>query len=290
MDDLLRALSDAGIAVEEDVSARKLSTFAAGGMVHHLVLPTDAASLHTAIRLMQGVRYHVLGGGSNTLISDFGLEWVLCTRRMRGTSVDGLVVRAGAGEMLPALARTAADHGLGGLEFACGIPGTVGGALRMNAGAFGQAMSDTVMSATVVDSEGAHVVCKDELHLRYRDSTIRGIVADVTFACAPKETRQVEATMRDMQAARAQRQPHQPSLGCVFKAAGGTPAAKLIQGCGLKGTRIGQAQLSGIHCNFIINAGGATARDYLRLVDVVKVAVHERYGVYLEEEFVHMHD
>lgn len=290
MEELLQQLQQAGIAVEQDVSARRLSTFGSGGIVRNLVLPADSAQLYTAMCLLQKERYHVLGGGSNTLISDFGLNWVLCTRRLCGITVEGDVIRAGAGVMLPALSRAACEHGLMGLEFACGIPGTVGGALRMNAGAYGQDMADTVQSATVVTAEGVRIIGKAELGLRYRDSNIQGVVSEVRFVCTPGPIDRIESAMRDMQTARAAHQPHQPSLGCVFKAAGGVPAAKLIQGCGLKGTRIGQAALSGVHCNFIVNTSGATSRDYLRLVDVVKQAVYRRYGVNLEEEFVHMHD
>ena len=290
MEGLSEALQQEGIAVEHEVSARKLSTFAAGGMVQNLVLPADVAQLQAAIRLLSSVRYHVLGAGSNTLISDFGLEWVLSTRALKGIAVEGQTIRAAAGESLPNLAKAALEASLTGLEFCAGIPATVGGALKMNAGAYGQDMSHTVESALVVDAEGVRRVDKVDLGLRYRGSTIAGVVAEVSFRCAVAERTAIANTIRDMQSARAATQPHQASLGCVFKAAGGIPAAKLIQGCGLKGTRIGQAAVSGVHCNFIVNTGGATARDYLRLVDVVKRAVHDRYGIYLEEEFVHLHD
>lgn len=287
--DLLSALQDAGVEVQHDVSARKLSTFAAGGMVRHLALPATISQLQACLRILPRT-VHVLGGGSNTLVSDFGLEWVLCTRSLRGIEVSGTRIRAMAGEMLPNLSREAQAHGLSGLEFASGIPGTVGGALRMNAGAYGQDMAGSVVSTTLVTEAEVREADKASLALRYRDSRIVGVVAAVTFECAPKAPSAVLATMQDMQSARAAAQPHQPSLGCVFKASGGVSAAKLIQGCGLKGTRIGQAAVSGVHCNFIVNMGGATSRDYLRLVDVVKSSVYDRYGVYLEEEFVHMHD
>ena len=286
----MQALQSAEIYVESDVSARKLSTFAAGGMVQRLVLPADVRQLQCAMRIMRPVRYHVLGGGSNSLVSDFGLAWVLSTKRLKGITVSGDRLVAAAGETLPALAKAACAEGLGGVEFAAGIPGTVGGALKMNAGAYGETMADTVEYATVVTADEVRQVPKNELHLRYRSSQIGGVVAEVGFVLPPKDRGAIEATIRDMQTARAAAQPHQASLGCVFKAAGGVAAAKLIQGCGLKGTRIGGAQVSGVHCNFIVNMGGATARDYLRLVDVVKKAVYERYGVYLEEEFVHLHD
>lgn len=290
MEDVLQALLAAGIPVEYEVSGRKLSTFQAGGDVHHLLLPRTADELQTCLRLLSSRRYHVLGGGSNTLISDFGLEWVICTRRLKGVRVDGCEMVAAAGEMLPALSKEALEHGLSGLEFGSGIPATVGGALRMNAGAYGQDMAGVVTEAVVVTADEIKTVDKASLKLRYRDSQIAGVVAEVHFRLTEEDPAKIAAKIEDMQTARAANTPRQPSLGCVFKAASGVPAAKLIQGCGLKGTRIGQAQLSGVHCNYIVNTQGATARDYLRLVDVVKSAVYNRYGVYLEEEFVHMHD
>ena len=290
MNDVLSALASAGITVEHEVSGRKLSTFGAGGDVHNLVLPRNAAELQICLRLLAGTRYHVLGGGSNTLISDFGLQWVVCTRNMKGLCIEGNIMVAAAGEMLPMLSKAALEHGLSGLEFGSGIPATVGGALRMNAGAYGQDMAGVVTGAVVVTADEIKTVDKAALKLRYRDSQIAGVVAEVSFRLTAKAPADIAAKMEDMQTARAANTPRQPSLGCVFKAASGVPAAKLIQGCGLKGTRIGQAQLSGVHCNYIVNTQGATARDYLRLVDVVKSAVYSRYGVYLEEEFIHLHD
>ena len=290
MDTVSEALAKAGIRVDHGVPGRKLSTFAAGGDVLNLLLPKDIEELQCCLRLLSGVRYHVLGGGSNTLISDFGLEWVLSTRYLRGVTFDGDVMVAYAGEMLPSLSQAACDRGLSGLEFGCGIPATIGGAIRMNAGAYGQDMAAIVTSATVVTADSVDETDKAALGLRYRDSRLKGVVAKVTCRLTPRDPADIAAAMDNMRTARAANTPRQPSLGCVFKAASGVPAAKLIQGCGLKGTRIGQAQVSGVHCNYIVNSQGATARDYLRLVDVVKSAVYERYGVLLEEEFVHMHD
>jgi len=290
MENILDALQKADIKVEHEVSGRKLSTFQAGGNVRNLLLPKNIEELQTCLRLLRHSRYHVIGGGSNTLISDFGLEWVICTRNMKGLRISGDEMVSAAGEMLPQLSKAALEHALSGLEFGSGIPATVGGALRMNAGAYGQDMAGVVTSAVVVTADEVKTSDKAALGLRYRDSQVSGVVAEVTFRLTPKATKEIAAKMEDMQTARAANTPRQPSLGCVFKAASGVPAAKLIQGCGLKGTRIGQAQLSGVHCNYIVNTQGATARDYLRLVDVVKSAVHERYGINLEEEFIHIHD
>ena len=290
MDDCLRQLLDRGVEVQHEVSARRLSTFGAGGMVANLVLPKDETQLSDAMRILQSTRYHVLGGGSNTLISDFGLQWVVCLRAFVGATVDGNVLTACCGEPLPALSKLAFEHGLGGLEFASGIPALAGGALRMNAGAYGQDMAAIVDGAYLVDHTGGQWVSKEALHLRYRASTFSGVAAKVRFVLTPSDPVAIQAKMEDMRLQRGRHQPHQPSLGCVFKASGATPAAKYIEACGLKGTRLGQAQVSGVHCNFIVNMGGATARDYLRLADKVRSAVYERYGVLLEQEFVHLHD
>ena len=290
MDTIFDELRQRGVEVQQEVSARKLSTFGAGGMVHNLVLPADEEQLAYALSLLQGTRYHILGAGSNTLISDFGLQWVIALRAIDGIQVQDNLLTAGAGVMLPALSAAATAHGLGGLQFASGIPASVGGALRMNAGAYGQEMAAVIKEAYLVGPQGGRWVGKEGLGLRYRGSDWDGVAAKVRFRLQPADPAEIAKTVEDMRLQRARHQPHQPSLGCVFKAACGVPAAHYIEGCGLKGTRIGGAQVSGVHCNFIVNVGGATARDYLRLADKVKNAVYARYGVWLQNEFVHLHD
>lgn len=290
MEETAIRLQDMGVRVETGVSARKLSTFGAGGMVRYLVLPATCEQLQTCLRLLSSVRYHVLGAGSNTLISDFGLQWVVCLRDLVGIEPIGDLLQVGAGVSLPVLAKYALSIGKTGLEFASGIPASVGGALKMNAGAYSQDMASVVDSAYLVTADGGNWVDKERLQLRYRASSFAGIAAKVRFRLASADPDKIAAKMEDMRVSRARRQPHLPSLGCVFKAVSGTPAAKYIEGCGLKGTRIGQAQISGLHCNFIVNMGGATSRDYLRLAEKAKDAVYQRYGVQLQEEFIHIHD
>lgn len=289
MEILLQQLQDNGIAVQHEVSARKLSTFGAGGMVHNLVLPATDDQLAVALGLL-GNKAHILGAGSNTLISDFGLMWVVSLRAMADLVVEDNCILAGAGALLPALSQCATRHGLAGLQFASGIPASVGGALRMNAGAYGQDMAAVVDSAYLVTAQGGRWVGKEALGLRYRGSTLDGVATKVRFRLQREDPDAIAAVVEDMRLNRARHQPHQPSLGCVFKAVNGVPAAHYIEGCGLKGTRLGGAQVSGVHCNFIVNMGGATSRDYLRLADKVKSAVYARYGVWLQNEFVHLHD
>ena len=234
---------------------------------------------------------HVLGGGSNVLISDNGLNAVLSMKKLKGYAFDGDILRASAGEYLPLLSKAAYERELSGLEFACGIPATVGGAVKMNAGAFGKEMAGVLKSVTLLKNGEIVSTTPTELKMRYRDGRIgSAIVIEAELKLTSREKEKIEYEMRENDAARRRSQPKEPSLGSVFKRTGATAPAVYIQGCGLKGVRIGGAAVSGVHSNFIINMGGATSRDYLRLVDKIKNEVRARYAVELEEEFVFLRD
>ena len=283
------ALIEAGIEVEKEVSARTLTTFGSGGFVDYVVYPKSIEEVERFVSL--DVKYHVLGAGSNALISDNGLRCVLSMKKLKGFSFEGNKLIASAGEFLPVLAKRACEKGLSGLEFACGIPATVGGAVKMNAGAFGCDISKVCESVSLLKNGEIASYSTRELGMRYRDGRIgSAIVLTATFALKEKDPDSIAAEMRENDEARGRSQPREPSCGSAFKRANGSSPAIYIQGCGLKGVRIGGAAVSGKHCNFIVNMNGAQTRDYLRLVDVIKDKVRERYGVELEEEFVFLRD
>ena len=275
-----------GINWQEDVPGATLSTFRAGGVVRYVAYPEDEAQLSTVISSLRGVRYHLLGYGSNTLISDHGLEVVVSTRKLAGAQVEGEQITAWAGEPMPKVAELAREHSLTGAEWMTGIPGSIGGGVKMNAGAYGHGMADIVERVLVLEDGVLRWVTAKDLKFGYRTSALGGIAVKVVMRLAAGDEEAISATMEQIRLTRARTQPHEPSLGSVFKAYQGRPAAPYIQAAGMKGVKIGQAKVSGLHCNFIVNQGGATSRDYLRLADGVQTKVYESAGIRLEREFV----
>lgn len=275
-----------GIEYQKDVPGATLSTFRAGGNVELVAYPKDEAQLKVVVDSLKGQRYHVFGLGSNTLVSDQGLQVVVCTKRLVGCTVEGERIIAYAGESLPTVCRLALEHGLSGAEWMTGIPGSIGGAVKMNAGAYGHGMADIAEEALILEDGVLKTYTAKDLKFGYRTSAVKGIVVKVTMHLTPKDVEAIRSTMEQIKMTRARTQPFEPSLGSVFKAYQGRPAAPYIQAAGMKGVKIGQAKVSGLHCNFIINQGGATARDYLRLADNIQTKVYESCGIRLEREFV----
>ena len=290
-EEIAKRIESQGICVEREVSARTLTTFGSGGFVHYVAYPVSVEQTLTFIEMAQGYRYHVVGAGSNLVISDYGLGCVLCLKRLKGYRFEGETLIASAGEFLPMLSKAAYEKGLSGLEFACGIPGTLGGALSMNAGAFGGELSQITEEIVLYKNGEVKKTTPKALGMRYRDGRLSGaVVLSATLRLTPKEKEAIRSTMEANTAAREKSQPKEQSAGCVFKRLNGVNPAVYVQGCGLKGVRIGGAAVSGKHCNFIVNLGGAESRDYLRLTERVKDKVRERYGVELEEEVVFLRD
>ena len=284
--DYLSVWKSNGIKYQEHVLGATLSTFRAGGEVDLVVYPNDQTQLQIVIDSLKGVKYHLFGLGSNTLVSDSGLKVVVCTKRMQGIEKEGDDLVCFAGEAMPKVAKYAMEQGLTGAEWMTGIPGSIGGGIKMNAGAYGHGMADIVVKVlTLWDGEARWVEAKD-LKFGYRTSSLKGIVVKAVLRLSPKDKAAIASTMEQIALTRARTQPHEPSLGSVFKAYQGRPAAPYIQAAGMKGVKIGQAKVSGLHCNFIVNQGGATARDYLRLADSVQQKVYEQAGIRLEREFV----
>ena len=228
----------------------------------------------------------VLGGGSNVLVSDAGTaDVVIKTQKMETITFSGNTVTAECGVSLAHLSEVTANRGLGGLEFACGIPGTVGGAVMGNAGAFGQSVSDVVQNVTVLLADGGvRTLDVENCNFAYRKSGICGAVLAVTFALFADDGEAIAARRNAYARQRKERQPTGRSAGSVFLAADGVPAGKLIEETGLKGLRLGGAQVSEKHANFIVNTGGATAREYLALMSAVQNAVFGATGKKLTPE------
>ena len=232
----------------------------------------------------------VLGNGSNLLISDSGFDGLAIHlgREFAEMTVCDNILTAQAGASLAAAARTAAAHSLSGLEFAAGIPGTIGGAVCMNAGAYGGEIAQVILSARALTPSGIKTLSADELALGYRTSAVaknHWIVLDAVFSLANGDAEQIRQTMADLAARRREKQPLQyPSCGSFFKRPAGHYAGALIEQAGLKGYRIGDAQVSEMHAGFIINRGHATAADIYRLMRHVQRTVQEQSGILLEPE------
>jgi UDP-N-acetylmuramate dehydrogenase len=270
------------------------TSFRIGGPADLLVLPADVAELVRVLRTAaaHGVRVSLLGGGSNVLVGDGGIRGIVVKlgRGFAGVTWrdDGRGVRAGAAVQLGRLARASVERGLAGLEYAEGIPGTVGGALFMNAGAYGGDVSGAVDAVEGVEADGAvRALAAPALRFRYRRAELpRGfLVTAVHFALRPDAAEAVAARMADVRARRIAAQPHgSANAGSIFKNPQGDHAGRLIEAVGLKGARAGRARISERHANFIVNEGGARASDVKVLMELAQRAVWERSGVWLEPE------
>ncbi len=279
--------------VVSDEPMRKHTTFRIGGNADIFVRPESKEQIAEILRLCreQDVPYFILGNGSNLLVGDRGFRGVVINimDNMNDIKVDGGIIKAQAGAMLIKVSRAARDNSLTGLEFASGIPGTIGGAIYMNAGAYGGEMKDVVTKVTAMDAEGEiYTFGTDELEFSYRHSVIQQrdlIVLDVTMELAAGDQKIIDDRMSELAVARRTKQPLEyPSAGSTFKRPEGYFAGKLIMDAGLRGYRVGDAQVSEKHCGFVVNRGNATADDVIKLIDDVKAKVSEEYDVVLEPE------
>ena len=289
MKELTEWMRRGGIVCGEDVSGGRLTTFGSGGAVKCVAEPRDERQLTALVGFLEerGVPYRVLGGGSNVLLSDEGYAGVIVrTRRLDGLIVEGASVTAYAGVGLPLLSRRCRESALSGAEFAEGIPGTVGGAVYMNASAFGYGVSDVLYRVRILHDGRVEEIPASELKTGYHRGGLpaRAILLAATFRLTEGDEARVSEKMRTFAERRAATQPRERSAGSVFTRVGEVPAAVYIERTGLKGTRIGGAELSTKHCNFIVNRGGATTTEYFRLAEGVRLAVENSSGVSLEYE------
>ena len=282
-----------GVAFEENVPMSAKTSFKIGGPAELMLFPASAEELQACIKLCaeKGVKPFILGCGSNLLVKDSGLDGVvISTEKLQGiTHIGNGLIRCGAGVRLSELCGFAQKHGLSGLEFAYGIPGSAGGAVYMNAGAYDGEMKDVLVSASYIGAQGeVRELPAEALDLGYRHSVLmksNGIVAGLTIQLAPSDPSEIRAKMTEIMQKRKDKQPLEfPSAGSTFKRPEGHFAGALIEQCGLKGRGVGGALVSEKHAGFIVNAGGATAADVRALIVLVQSIVETETGVFLEPE------
>ncbi len=278
--------------VIRDAEMRQYTTLKLGGKADWLAFPRSTGEIAAmfAEAAEAGIPVTVIGRGSNLLVLDGGIRGLVIRieKNMRGVRREGNRLTAQAGAMLGSVAAAAAEAGLSGLEFASGIPGTVGGGMTMNAGAYGGELADVTIRTDGILPDGTPVsLSREEMRFGYRTSAVKAlnlIVTEAAFELQPGNPEEIRAKMSELNARRAEKQPLDvPSAGSTFKRPEGYYAAALIDQCGLKGYCVGGAQVSLKHAGFLVNTG-SSSRDYLELMRTVQRIVLERAGVQLEPE------
>ncbi len=280
--------------VETNASMADYTSFRAGGCARYLVFPEDEEALTAVVREVKeaGVPYYVTGNGSNILVRDGGFPGVIIKIADGFSEIrtEGNRIIAGAGALLSAIAKEAARQSLSGLEFASGIPGSLGGAVYMNAGAYDGEMKNVLETVRLLDPQTGTIreAKAEELELGYRYSKLYEtgeIVLGAVMQLQPGDQEEIRGKIRDFTERRTTKQPlSYPSAGSFFKRPEGYFAGKLVQDAGLKGLTVGGAQVSTLHSGFVINIGGATATDIIALMHLVQARVKEQFGVDLEPE------
>lgn len=277
-----------------DAPMKDYTSFKAGGNAALLIMPDNAEELSYALKVLDehGVKHLVIGNGSNVLVRDSGYQGVILRmgEPFQKINVTEKRIEAGAGVLLSAAAREAGNASLTGLEFASGIPGTVGGAVFMNAGAYDGEISQVIESAEILSKDGSRIfnLNKEELELSYRHSILQrtgDVLLKAVFLLERGDREKIAERTKELTARRTEKQPlSYPSAGSFFKRPHNHFAGKLIQDAGLQGLSKGGAQVSTLHAGFIINTGGATATDIIDLMEIVRGTVYEEFGVLLEPE------
>jgi UDP-N-acetylmuramate dehydrogenase len=290
--DLLRGVTEEGQVLEQE-SMKKHTSFRIGGPADLFVLPETFEQTAQIVRICRENQapFYVIGNGSNLLVSDQGYHGVVIQiyKNLSEVGVEGDTITAQAGAMLSVIAKRALEHSLTGFEFAAGIPGTIGGAAVMNAGAYGGELKDVLVEVTVLTGEGEIVnVPAEELQLGYRHSVIPQngwIVLGAKLKLKKGDSEAIRSRMEELREQRVTKQPlDRPSAGSTFKRPEGHFAGKLIMDAGLRGFTVGGAQVSEKHCGFVINTGDATAADVYTLIQEVSKRVKAQTGVELEPE------
>jgi len=277
-------------AIESDVPLAILTTLGVGGNAAWVFRPTSEETLIQAMNTMPANAFiFPLGRGSNLLISDKGIDGlVIDLSGLKHLNIYGSKVVAGAGVRMSKMAQAAASSGLSGLEFMATVPGDLGGGVAMNAGAFGQQVSDVLVLVKVLMRTGeVKLVERKNLGMLYRYTALPkdALVLSATFELKAGDSESIKENMREMRKKRSDTQPlARPNCGSVFKNPHDHFAAALIEGCGLKGVRSGQARISDVHANFIVNEGGASCEDVLSLMRLAQAEVKQQQGITLEPE------
>ena len=269
------------------------TTFKIGGPADYFLMPDKGTDVGRIVKICKesGIPYFILGNGSNLLVGDGGYRGAVIQiyKNMSSVTVEGTEIIAQAGALLSSVAAAAKNASLTGFEFAGGIPGTMGGAVVMNAGAYGGEMKDVLTEVTVMDDEGEIITLPaDKLELGYRTSIIKTagyIVLEAKLQLKEGDPEVIRETMKDLTIRRTTKQPLEyPSAGSTFKRPEGYFAGKLIEDAGLRGFSVGGAQVSEKHCGFVINKEKATSADILELIEKVAEIVWDRFRVKLEPE------
>jgi len=292
------------LEIKQNEPLSKHTTFAIGGPAKYFAVAKTKEEVLEAIDFAEKKKlpFFVLGGGSNILINDTGYDGLIIKIQIGGVKVSEDGITAGAGVLLSQLVNESAKYGLSGLEWAVGIPGTIGGAVNGNAGAYGRSVSESVSEIVVLAEENGKwkekIYSREECGFEYRKSKFkhlanREIVLEIVLNLQKSDTEKVRGEVRNIVLKRKGKIPPQPSAGCVFKNIkkdGQLVAAvgKLVEECGLKGVKSGNAEIPHLHGNYVVNLGGAKAEDVLKLINLCKQKVKDRFNLELEEEIIVM--
>ncbi|SHH17795.1 UDP-N-acetylmuramate dehydrogenase [Tepidibacter thalassicus] len=288
---LCEILDERDILVDEYM--KNHTSFKIGGPADFLVTPRSEDQIKKIIMFVnkENIPYFLMGNGSNLLVKDGGIRGVVIkiAENYSGFEIKDNIIKAQAGILLSKLAKNILKHSLSGFEFASGIPGTLGGAIAMNAGAYGGEMKDVVDSVKLLDLDGnIFELNNEEMKFGYRKSILtekKFIVLEVKIVLNKGNYEDIKSVYNDLTLRRTTKQPlNMPSAGSTFKRPKGYYAGKLIEDSGLRGITLNGAQVSKKHCGFVVNAGNATAKDVLELLDVIKKTVYDKFNVVLEEE------
>lgn len=290
VDDLIKIVGSENVLQNEPMS--KHTTFRIGGNADVFVTPNTTESLESIISYVinNNIPYYIIGNGSNLLVKDNGFRGVIIQlyKKFANIAVNDNVITAQAGALLSTVAKTALNNSLTGMECLSGIPGTIGGAVCMNAGAYGGEMKDIVVKTKVIHNGKIETISNNDSDFGYRKSKIMSenmIVVETVLSLEKGNKEEIQSKMCDLLTQRNSKQPVElPSAGSTFKRPEGYFAAKLIDDSGLRGYSVGKAQVSPKHCGFVVNNGGATAKDVLTLMHNVSSVVEDNFGVKLEPE------
>jgi UDP-N-acetylmuramate dehydrogenase len=275
-----------------DEPLKRYTAWKIGGPADALLEPKTVDDLISATEKARehDVPVTILGGGTNVLVRDGGIRGltIRLAKSLTDVEIEGTNVTADAGVLYPVLANTTAGRGLAGLEFATGIPGTVGGAVYMNAGAYGSETTKVLDWADVFRNHEVTRMQNSDLDLSYRHSTLHEhpdwVVLRAGYTLTPGDPTELKARIREFRAQRMNGSPNRPSCGSTFKRPEGDFPGRVIEAAGLKGTRVGQIVVSPVHANYLVNLGGGTSEDALALIELVRETVRERLGIELESE------
>lgn len=288
------------LEIRENEPLAKHSTYKIGGPARHFAVAKSKEDILEAVDFAKrkNLPFFLLGGGSNVLFSDNGYDGVIIKIQLGGFEIDGEKIIAKAGAPLGQLVNASIDNNLTGLEWGVGIPGTVGGAVNGNAGAYGKSISDNLDSVLVLGEDGKEKrYLKKECGFLYRRSKFKKtdnkeVIVEVCLKLEKGDKEKSKEQIKDILTQRKGKIPPQPSAGCVFKNIKSedgkliAAAGSLVERCGLKGRRVGGAEIPMLHGNYVVNAGGATAKDIVALINLSKQKVKEKFNIDLEEEIV----